>query len=66
MVSPENKTAKQRGGIKFFFLVISFWVGTTVMGFELVGARLLMPLFGMGCDTGGLLNAKNYRDELSY
>jgi len=34
--------------MQFFFLITSFWAGTTVMGFELVGARLLMPLFGMG------------------
>jgi spermidine synthase len=34
--------------MRFFFLVISFWAGTVVMSFELVGARLLMPLFGMG------------------
>ena len=48
MASPEDRAAKQRGGMKISFWIISFWAGTTVMAFELVGARLLMPLFGMG------------------
>jgi len=46
--SPENRSAKTSGWEKLFFLVTSFWAGTVVMSFELTGARLLMPLFGMG------------------
>lgn len=48
MSNPANRAAKPRGGMKLFYLGTSFWAGTTVMAFELVGARLLMPLFGMG------------------
>jgi len=46
--SPENRASNPRGGMRFFFLVISFWAGTAVMALELAGARLLMPLFGTG------------------
>lgn len=48
MASPEDRVANQRGGTKIFFWIISFWAGATVMAFELVGVRLLMPLFGTG------------------
>lgn len=48
MSSPENRASNLRGGMRFFFLVISFWAGAVVMALELTGARLLMPLFGMG------------------
>jgi len=48
MAGPENRASKPCGGMRFFFWVISFWAGTVVMGIELAGARLLMPLFGMG------------------
>lgn len=48
MASPENGALQPRGGMNFFLLLISFWAGAAVMSFELAGARLLMPLFGMG------------------
>ncbi len=48
MSSPENRASNPYGRISVFFLIISFWAGTVVMALELAGARLLMPLFGMG------------------
>jgi len=48
VASPKDRAADQHGGMKIFFWIISFWAGATIMAFELVGARLLMPLFGTG------------------
>ncbi|MGD8501294.1 MAG: fused MFS/spermidine synthase, partial [Phycisphaerales bacterium] len=48
MASREDRAADPRRGTRFFFWITSFWAGTAVMAFELVGARLLMPLFGTG------------------
>jgi spermidine synthase len=46
-----------KGCIQFLFWVICFWVGAAIMAYELIGARLLMPVFGMGIEIWAIVIA---------
>ena len=48
MENQEDNPVENYRSIKLAFIAVSFWAGASIMAFELVGVRLLMPLFGMG------------------
>ena len=48
MGNQEDNPMENYRGIKLAFIAVSFWAGASIMAFELVAVRLLMPLFGMG------------------
>ena len=57
MAEAQQLREKQIRGSQFILWVTCFWTGATVMAFELVGARLLMPVFGMGIEVWAVVIA---------
>jgi len=51
MPEPKNKADKLTRSWRLFLGAVAFWSGAAVMAFELAGARLLMPAFGMGIEV---------------
>ena len=47
---PDN-ISKDRATGEFGLWITSFWTGAAVMAFELLGARLLIPSYGMGIEV---------------
>lgn len=57
MQEPKNKAGVIEGGSRLLLWPVAFWSGAAVMAFELAGARLLMPAFGMGIEVWAVVIA---------